>query len=137
MNAKRKDKKRGKEMRKHKKCVVCKKKYIPLQYYVDIQHNIPHGSDIEIVYLPCGKCPLCAMKCKEDLMNNDEEIYQNFKKEPNRYNCLLKYIKENPLDEDDFEDLDLNEVCDCYQVFDNDIIEGYGTFGDYINLYDL
>ena len=135
-------------MKKHKKCVVCKKKYIPLWYYVDIQHDIPHGSNIEIVYLSCGKCPKCAIECVDNLEDGIHEytsedeikLYHNFKKDSERYNCLLKVIEKPKelISEEDFEDIYFTDFCDCKSFFNFKLSEdGYGDIGGYINFYDI
>lgn len=137
-------------MKKHKKCVVCKKKYIPIHYAVDIQHDIPHGSYIRIVYLSCGKCPKCAFECANNLEDGIDEytseydikLYHNFKKDPERYNCLLKVIEKPKelISEEDFEDIgDISDdFCDCKVFFNFKLTEdGYGDIGDYINFYDI
>lgn len=98
---------------KKKKCVICKKKYIPIHYAVDIQHGIPHGNYIEMLYLSCGKCPSCAWKC-----------YSNGK-----YECQTQVLE-------DKDDIDIYEL-EC-SFFNNKLTEdGYGEVGGYINFYDI
>jgi len=106
-------------MKKHKKCVICKKKYVPIHYAVNIQHGIPHGNYIEISYLLCGKCPTCAWEC-----------YDNKK-----YECQSQELRDMD-DTDDMDDIDIYELG-CYSFFDNELAEGYGDIGGYINFYDI
>jgi len=99
-------------MKYKKRCKICRKKYIPIKYATSIQHLIPHYSYIKISFLSCEKCPSCAQKCFDEIIDK-------------RPDCI---------DEKDYDPDDVDfGIIECFGNWENDLDDSdYGDIGGYI-----